>query len=506
MDDESSKPTQQEMDPTREKETSYSIISQALIALDKTIPEQGLEIWRENRGLAGKARRKEKIFRAQETLPYIRSDMESLFPHEHEHILDAAAGFLQRLSARLKPELPFTVPYGQVDQFLVGFPSEMARILGPSQDQEWAARIFRIGSTLIDKEEQRLSARRPSAYTDQARNTALGTAALYVGEVIPSIVRMAEDRKSEALAEIEEFATSLPFADFRKYIEHYQKQTELNPEELDRLALFEDKIRALDPNYDAISNPFTAVDRQQWRDDALMSRERHTPTWGDLGTMVAAAQKDRREYGIAMNKEGQGTITTEYIRGADTHIYNKTGIRPHGVFFHAHPSISTEREALAHLISVGDIMASLESDHGGGYLNVAYTDGITLHIGRSQMGMSIPEEADILYSVESGELRGSTIAHFGEKIHDAEQKDIEIMTKLRETKKPYIYSISSLADGQKYYFVHLPWNQIGISTSLEKVCYEDGLPKVLQGVEELPIQIPTNLYDALTNRDLNTQD
>lgn len=497
-------------------ETQYKGLATSLARCDGLIPKKGLQVWKG--GLHGNRVDKQKEFKAAGAVDHIRVVLKDRFPDQvqENQVVTAANDFLGKVASHLQDKYYETVPFGQLDRFLIGFPTNMLDRLGDHATADTVTRILQIGSTAIQhnmNNMKNLDRYRPDARGD-FMNSPLGNISLLVGEAIPEAVAHAGENAQAVLAKVTAAATTGTEYALKDLIEYYQKIRELSPEEQARITHLTAAVKNLDPEIGTHTSPFNKSEREPWRNESIMGQERRIPTWGDIGDMVRIGEQDRREYGIVIERPSQegDAPTLDYLRGAEHAIKNKTG-RYHGpaIFFHCHPSNNVSYGNLTNsLVSPGDVDAQGNMDDaGGGYVNIANVDGITIHIGAEPVGT--PTEAPelqqgdsprIAYTVQSGELKGSIMLRRGGQVdHKKAHGDmLSVLQKLKDSEQPYAYSAYDAVSNMRYYFVHVPWGRIDKTLDFYDLCFGDGLPKLMQGINDLPeITRAQNLREAMDN-------
>jgi hypothetical protein len=241
-------------------------------------------------------------------------------------------------------------------------------------------------------------------------------------------------------------------------------------------------------------SPFLHEDENNaWSKGSAMEVLNRTAEWGDLGKMLAITDRWDREYGLTIARQPNGEMTSSFLRGVEEQIINKRYLDSRGdaVFFHSHPKKRSQDGLFAPLVSSGDVIATQRKDYGGAYLNVVCESGITLQVDTSSRSVDGPHG----WVVESGELAGQTISPNGTSGGDAGP----IMQQLLDTKEPFTYSIAMRKeDAQKMMFVHIPWRYLKTrDTTLESVCFGDGLEKIMSTVAPQSDGAPKNLHAAI---------
>lgn len=480
-------------------EHQYETIGKVFTQADQLIPTEGLEIF--EGGSHGKLVNRQKKFSASTALARFRGNLEDHFPEESEQgqIVDSANQFIGILSSNMTPGQD-VYAFGQLDRFLSDFPGNIIERLGDNTSAKTISRILQLGTVAYQQEVEELASLsdRFDKFDRQLLNLRGGTVSLLVGEVIPEAIANAGADSQTLLAKFEEAVRTLPFTEFQNLVEFYQTNTKLSDREKARIKQFEVGLKEKGIDINTSSSVFNQDDREVWKPQRLMDRRGGSSTWADLGAAVRATEEDNIEYGITIEK-----TRAAFYRGSEGAVFNgeRRSNSKDMVFFHAHPSTNREKEILAPLISRGDILANIAQDYGGGYLNVVNTSGVTMHVGgemiEGQKDTALTDnETTEVYTVESGELKGSTISST-DKPH---LETLETMLKLREIGLPYAYSIYDPVMRMKYWFVHIPWGHLNNSIDLQKIIFEDGLPKVLEGIEGLS-QLPQtqNLAQALDN-------
>lgn len=253
------------------------------------------------------------------------------------------------------------------------------------------------------------------------------------------------------------------------------------------------------------NSPFNQPERHSERSELFMGQERRIPVWDDIEIMVKASEEDGREYGMAITRDPENLVPPliEYLRGSEYSIVNGHGKRRpygHAIFFHAHPSSATpEGEVTSILTSGNDVDATIMNDFGGGYLNIASVNGVTLHIGTSIIDKEsqLPSGIDnfrFLYSIENGSVKGARM--------ETHEQIVEVLKQIQQTRLPFVYSMSVRIIPIKYYFFHIPWSHVDLSISFYGLCFGEGLAKMLATLEDLP-EIPQfgSLIQVMTEKD-----
>lgn len=253
------------------------------------------------------------------------------------------------------------------------------------------------------------------------------------------------------------------------------------------------------------NNPFNQPDRHPERNERFIGQERRVPVWGDIESMAKACEEDHIEYGMAITRDPENLDLPllEYLRGSEHSIYNGHGKRRpygHAIFFHAHTSSATpEGEVTSILISEGDIDATIMSDSGGGYLNIASINGVTLHIGTSAIAEesqlpSVKANSRFVFNIESGSVKGARM--------ETHEQIVETLIQVQQTRLPFAYAMSDKILQIRYYFVHIPWSHIDRSVSFYDLCFGEGLVKMLAKIEDLP-EIPqfSSLIQVMIEKD-----
>jgi len=169
-----------------------------------------------------------------------------------------------------------------------------------------------------------------------------------------------------------------------------------------------------------------------------------------------------------VQRQADGSTSLDYLRGGDVSIRNKSQLSGDGelVFFHSHPSEPSVDGALGPLVSGDDLTGTFFQDNGGGYLNIVCSEGVTVCVDAKPLD----EAGTKGWHIESGVMRGARVDGTG---------DVETMNRLRAIGEPYAYSITSNMAGKKLTFIHIPWSQLKTGTSLEGVCFGEGLRYLL---------------------------
>lgn len=269
-------------------------------------------------------------------------------------------------------------------------------------------------------------------------------------------------------------------------------------------------IPELAPEDNIGSNPFNQPDRHPERNEGFMGQERRVPVWGDMRSMVRACEENHIEYGIAITRDPENLDLPllEYLRGSEYSISNGHGKkRPYGhaIFLHAHPSsLDPEGEVTSILISAGDVDATIMNDFGGGYLNTASMNGVTLHIGTAAIAdesksPSAKDNSRFLLQIESGSVKGARM--------ETHEQIVEILKQVQQTRLPFVYSMSDRILQVGYYFVHIPWSHIDRSISFYDLCFGEGLAKMLARIENLPeiAQFSSLIQVMIEKNDLEKQ-
>lgn len=477
------------------------------------IPTEGLKAY--EGGLNGRYGDRQKAFNAETALTSTQKTLNEHFPKESDQaqILDAANIFIQDIASNLhipKRLNEETSDFGKLDRFLAGFPANMIDRLGNLATVETMVGIFQIGSRIIERRKQgEKEYLEPVEKRDEIlleyRNGTLANAALLVAEAIPSALAHAGANYQVVLDKFNDFASKLDSHQMQNLVEYYQNIKELNPQDQERISQFETTFRRIDPELGTRTNPFNRPDREPWINRRSMGQEKRVPTWADLGDMIRATEQDNREYGILISQDSDGDIPNlEYLRGSERSVHNgeRRSSFKQNVFIHVHPSTTPEQALNSPLISTGDLTATMMQDYGGGYYNVVTTSGITLHVGSLSIenGRDSSDNTDvdspgIIYTVESGQFKGSRIAPT-----ETTEEHLDLMGRLKATEQPYVYSIYDVASELRYYFVHIPWGYINPEVKVEDIVFGDGLPKLLPETGDLPdILRPANLRQAMRN-------
>lgn len=233
-------------------EAQYSTLKTALADCDRLIPKQGLEIW--DGGLHGTRMRKQKEFTPKGAVERVRRSLGARFtnPVEQTQILESTNNFLSLLASNVDPKDYDTVPLGQLDRFLAGYPNNMLSRLGENASAETMAEIVRIGTHTVEHHVEEKS-KYPDGWPMFHPNGALGTAALLVGEAIPAAVANSKTNQRTILANFGQAAQSLSSYRLVDTIESYERFTAgsqklSSPEEIQASMLqMESVIRDIDP-------------------------------------------------------------------------------------------------------------------------------------------------------------------------------------------------------------------------------------------------------------------
>jgi len=241
-------------EPTVSLEQKYANLGSVLEKCDQLIPSEGLEIW-EN-GLHGTRTEKPKAFQATTGFQTIKETLTATFtdPKQQEEVLDAVSSFLSTVAKNVDPKDRDSVPMGQLDRFLVGFPKNLIERLGPKLAPKTVGQILKIGEHIIEHQVEEAKEENRFFGATFHENHAIGDAVLLVGEVIPVVAAQAGGNQEKFLNFIDTMASSMPYYRIVKKVEAFQLITEQSqnltePEKVQSQMLdFMDKIRATDPD------------------------------------------------------------------------------------------------------------------------------------------------------------------------------------------------------------------------------------------------------------------
>lgn len=478
-------------------EGQYQSLTALYNRVNVLIPGKGIEFFDPaNKGLRTE---KKKEFNPKAGIRQVRETLINCYPDDNQHmeLIKKYNHLLVGITGTIQTEDRDGISYGQIDQFLAGFPKNVLTGLGAEATAANVGQILDIGAELVKKHSEHVQDYSKDLRKDGI-NYDLGLIAAILAEKIPHAVAKLSHTNPNILETITDAAKTLPVHKFARYIDYIAETRIISPKARERMDTVAAQIGSLTTSNIETSSPFAQPDREGWRDEVVMGQERRQPLWEDLVSMVRCTEEDRREYGLKITQNNnEDKPLLGFNRGGDTSVFNRS---PQGsptkfdkaVFLHAHPAHVLSMEAFSPLVSGGDILATEMQDYGGGYLNVVGINGVTFHIGAADKSGDSAKKG-IYYTVESGEYRGKQISP-----HKWKGDEVGIMAKLLETHKPYIYSIQGEELGIAYYFAHIPWEHIDKSVSFNDVCFSDGLAKLATKIEDRPaLDIAPSLDDAL---------
>lgn len=490
-----------EIPPLTRLENGYADLNLVLRQCEKLIPSVLEEFSIEH---FGKRLPRKKQFTAT-GIKQIRQSLQANFsdPEEQYSIVDSTRGFLKQIMRMgIDPRVEETTPFGKLDRFLSEFPGTILDVLGDNVDAKTVTTIIGIGRKKAEEELQKHDSREYLPGDQDLLNHNLAKCIKLVGETIPKALNASGSDRHITLVRIQKAAETLTTAELEDFVEYIIKRKPLSEYMKGRLAQFTSFMDTLSSEKVTENSPLNRDDREQWRNLREMGKETRTPTWRDLGDIIRAGEEDSREYGISigMHSGGNQPPVLDFLRGAADNIINGP-ISPSEkqLAFHSHPSRDTH-EFTAPVVSPSDMGAQSMSDYGGGYLNVAYLNGVTLHIGGEIVGpdnrvsRGDKNYGKYIYKVESGMLAGTLMIPLA-----SFQDTVAVMKDLYQTGKPYLYSILDTLENVNYYFVALPWKDVDASIPLEDLCFKDGLPRLVGQIEDLPknIHVASNLREAM---------
>lgn len=206
----------------RPVDVKYANLAKLFIGCDRVIPADGLEMW--GGGLDGKRGDKQKEFKADEAAVRVREVLQHQFPEvdQQVQILDAAIIFLDKLLTNVDPSDYDTVPLGQLDRFLSGFPQNIISRLGSDASAAVISEIFHIGTHAIEYHENKIK-NSPPHWKEPFPNGALGTVAMLVGEAIPESIAGMGVNRDRVLAKIDNTAKTTSSYDLHEKVDLYHQ-------------------------------------------------------------------------------------------------------------------------------------------------------------------------------------------------------------------------------------------------------------------------------------------
>ena len=233
-------------EPKLSLEQQYSNFGMVLSRCEKLIPEKRLEIW--ERGLDGTRVDKQKEFKSEDGLKNARQSLETNFsdPKQQEQIIEAASSFLNKLAGLVDLKDRDTIPFGQLDRFLVGFPQNMIDRLGKNLSAETIVEIFKTADQMFEHHAKEIKEDQESGFNTMRPNKGLGTAALLIGEAIPEVIANSGANQSEFLTHIGKSASMLSSYRLVDKVESYkiiseESQNTSSPDAIQsQLLMFED--------------------------------------------------------------------------------------------------------------------------------------------------------------------------------------------------------------------------------------------------------------------------
>lgn len=474
----------------------YKTLQEVYKRIDTLIPRQVDFFDKQNKG---KRSVKEKEFNPVKSIEKLRESVKGIHPNpdKQAELVQKYNAFLVGIGANIEPADPDTIPLGELERFLVRFPANLFDGLGLQKSTTTCGGILDIGIELARKHAVTIKGY-SQKLGKQHFNYDIGKIAELVGEKIPKVIAKLSPRNPEILTTLALMAQSLSVREFDHYVDYIIEPRQISPKAKERLDFLDRTIGSLNTSNIPNKSPFALVDREGWREEISMGMEDREPQWADLVSMIRCTEEDRREYGLKITNSTDKTKAPRlaYNRGSAESVYNR---EPNGgkstsneaVFFHAHPAHILQMEAFSPLISQGDILATQMQNYGGGYLNVVGINGATLHVGA---GATEHYNGNAFrYTVESGPYNQELMSP-----HKWEGDTVSIMARLLQLKQPYYYSIQEPNSDFKYYFMHLPWESLDKSISLQDMCFNQGLKDAVERIPDSPaIDFGSNLDEAM---------
>lgn len=382
----------------------------------------------------------------------------------------------ESLSAKLSiPQERDRASVATVDRFWRGYPQNIVDGLGEHASVQTILTVLNIGNSLVDIEDQR--------GTDFSSPFYKAGIASLLASRIPQFVAL---KGEDAGTELEAIARDRSAGALQYYIDFRLRYRDGLPS---RPYTPEGTVRQEFPD-----GPFLREDTSNtWIPESQMGKIERAPQWGDLGAMVNATDQWGREYGFTMREGNDGRMSLNFVRAADKQVKNRHRLEPEGnlVFFHSHPRAASADGLYAPLVSEADVVGSDGFDEGGAYLNIVCGTGVTLQVDAQP---AVPEDPKG-WVVESGKLKGEVISSPGNSSEAG-----PMLEKLRELGGAFAYSINidAFDPPRKVMFVHIPWKDLDTSsTTLQEVCFGDGLQKIIAKAGVDLNDTPRNLHEAI---------
>jgi len=439
----------------------------ALDELDRTIPPV-LNDWHPDTG--------DHYQRPKELhAPAVRQNMTDMFTgfgDDGGQLSSASESLFSRLVIRNSRD---TTDLARVDHFVSTYPQNIVDALGEQASAENISAVLRLGESLLATVDEKHEDGDPLGFSSYYKAK---TAEMLASD-IPQLVALEGESCVDELSEFAKEQDVLKMAAYIRFKLRYKGS--LPPLAYDPEGLTGQKVP---------ESPFTHETADTaWTKEAQMGTLDRAAEWGDLAQMIAITDQWDREYGLTIHRGDDGTMSMNFVRGGDTAVKNKHRLERTGqkVFFHSHPREGSGNGLYAPLVSDGDTFATDFGDDGGAYLNVVCGSGITFNVDTEGATPDGPHG----WTFESGEHRGQTLSR--------ENSD-EILQQLRDSGEPFAYSISGKDDyfARKRMFVHIPWQHLDTSgVTLEEVCFDDGLQRIMQSLTEQADELPPSLHAAI---------